>query len=260
MPLIGFRLHIEERTLPFKKTNAARLIYDSLLTQLPEIASLREGEGVILHYAGGQELHANIQHRGEIEELILAFYQSGKEMPREQACYEVQVNHTAKTAQVTPIRQDEEQTLFHRLTRINRHRVQNRELISRSGHSPTNTRLYQKLLHLFPVLETTPPGRFRHPMRRSGKLPDIYILQNDSNEMTLEISSIGTNGIDRMTVALDKTGKTANVTEISGAFGRYPSYLPYPDGKEMTPAERESYSRMLSDCLANLERKSQNVR
>jgi hypothetical protein len=57
--------------------------------------------------------------------------------------------------------------------------------------------------------------------------------------MILEISPTGLAGIECMTVALDKTGKKAGVIAISGAFGHSPAYLPYPDGKEMPPAERE---------------------
>lgn len=235
--------------LVIEGSNAARVLYDRVMTHLPEIASLPEGKGVVLHYANSQELHANCSRRSETEELILAFYHFGSQaVPEEQACYEVQLDHAAKTAHATPLRQEQEQPLLYRLAQLGRHRPQHRERVSPSGHSSANTALYQNLLRLFPNLDAAPLGQ----ARKNRNLPGLCVLHRSDTEMMLEISPTGLKGIERIAVALDKIGKTAGVTEVSGEFGHYPAYLPYPDGKEMTPAERESYTIALSGWLDNL--------
>lgn len=242
--------------MPIKEQNAARILYHRLTAQLLEAASLAEGEGVIRRYTSGQELHLTLQHRGETENLVLAFYHPGAAAAEEQACYEVRVNHAAKTAEIETIREEGEGSFLRRLAQLQRYPVESRELTSRSGHAPANALLYQKMLRLFPEMEAAPAGTICQAPGVIGRdlpRPQLHILQHTAHEMTVEIAPLEVEGIDSMIIAMDKRGQTAGVTEISGAFGRYPAYLPYPDGKEMPPAERETYTRTLSTWLDSLQ-------
>ena len=96
-------------------------------------------------------------------------------------------------------------------------------------------------------LEEARPGRFlnKDEVLQTYKGFDIYLLCNDTEGAVLEISPMEMEGLFTMTVVLVKKRAIAGVIEINGAAGRYPFYLPYPEGKEMTPNEREAYSLML---------------
>lgn len=228
--------------------------YKKITALFPEILTLPVGQGILLRLVDSFELHANLRHRSEDEEVILGFYHTGENTFEELASYEVTLNHPARTARASAIRQKEKQSLRSRFAEIAGLSVQSKTLITRSGSAPINEQLYQAILEIVPHLGRAESGRF---LKKESVLQegfDTYVLCNNPAEAVLEICPIGIDGLSTMTVALDKERKMAGVVEINGAAGRYPFYLPYPEGKEMHPAELEVFSRMLYDRLQNKNR------
>lgn len=223
--------------------------YKKITSLFPEIPTLPDGQGILLRLADKFELHANLQHRGENDEVVLGFYRTGENTFDELASYEIRLNHLAKTAWVSAIRQEEKQSLNSRFAQIAGLPVQSRALISPSGSSPINEQLYSAIQDIAPHFGEAESGAFIEKGSALQRDFDIYVLANGLVEAVLEISLIGIDGLSTMTVALDKKRKTASVVEINGAAGRYPFYLPYPEGKEMPPVERDAFSRMLYDWL-----------
>jgi len=228
--------------------------YKKITTLFPEIPTLPVGQGILLRLTESFELHANLRHRNEDDEVVLGFYRTDENSFEELASYEIMLNHLAKTARVSVVRQDDKQSLRSRFAKIAGLLIQSKTLITRSGSAPINEQLYRAILGIAPYLERAESGGF---LKKESVLQegfDIYVLCNNPAEAVLEISPIGIDGLSTMTVALDKERKTAGVVEIKGAAGRYPFYLPYPEGKEMHPAEREAFSHMLYDRLRNKNR------
>ena len=230
--------------------NTGLELFRKITNVFPQIASLPPaGEGSLLKFNTDSELHLNVTGRANgTSTLLLNFYNS----TGEEACYEVHIDHTRKTVSAETVRAETTQSLFSRLAEVQRAPSKNRTTLSRSGSADINQSLYQNLQILVPNLDEVGIGRVDadKPKTRQGRGGiEIYVLQNNMSDATLEISPVNIDGISRMTVAIDKKNQTAGVVEISGAFGRYPSYLPYPDGKEMLPAEREKYSQLLFDRL-----------
>lgn len=230
--------------------NTGLELFRKITNVFPQIASSPPaGEGSLLKFNTDSEVHLNVTGRENgSTTLLLNFYNS----TGEEACYEINIDHTRKTVSAETVRAETPQSLFSRLAQVERAPSKTRTTLSRSGNANINQSLYQNLQSLIPNLDEVGTGRIEADKRKTrqgrGGI-EIYALQNDLSEATLEISPVNIDGITRMTVAIDKKNQTAGVVEISGAFGRYPAYLPYPDGKEMLPAEREKYSQMLSDWL-----------
>jgi len=223
--------------------------YEKIISLTPEILTLPVGQGVRLRLRDNFELHANLRHQGEDDELILGFYRTGGSAFKELASYEIMLNHLAKIARVSVIRQEGKLSLTKCFAQIAGLPVQSRALIALSGSSPSNEQLYSAIRDIAPRLDEAEFGGLIAKESTLQRGFDIYVLANGLVEAVLEISPIGIDGLSTMTVALDKERKTAGVVEISGAAGRYPFYLPYPDGKEMPPVERDAFSRMLYDWL-----------
>lgn len=223
--------------------------YKKITTLFPEIPTLPVGQGILFRLTDNFELHANLRHRGENDEVILGFYRTGENTFDELAGYEIRLNHPAKTARVSVIRQEGKLNLTKCFAQIAGLPVQSRVFISPSGSSPINEQLYSVIQDIAPHLDKAKSGAFIEKGSAFQQQIDIYVLANGPLEAVLEISPIGIDGLSTMTVALDKERKTAGVVEINGAAGRYPFYLPYPDGKEMPPVERDVFSRMLYDWL-----------
>jgi hypothetical protein len=229
--------------------NVGLQLYRKIAGVFPDVASIPTGEGNLLKFDNDRELHLNVAGvENETSILMLNFFK-GRD---EEACYEIHLDHTRKTASAETVRAETVQPLYSRLVQTERAPSKIRTLLSRSGRADENQTLFRNLQSLILNLDEVGTGKIeidkgKTKQGRGGI--EVYILQNNPAEATLEISPINIDGITRMTVAIDKKTQTAGVVEISGAFGRYPSYLAYPDGKEMLPAEREEYSRLLSDWL-----------
>lgn len=221
--------------------NLGLQLYRKIIGVFPEIVSMHTGEGNLLKFDDTRELHLNVTSSGnEASTLMLNFFNSANE----EACYEIHIDHAQRTASAETVRAETVQPLYSRLAQAERSPSKIRTLLSRSGRAETNQSLFRKLQSLISNLDQVGTGKL-----------EIHILQNDPMETTLEISPINIDDISRMTVSLDKKNQSAGVVEISGSFGRYPAYLPYPDGKEMTPQEREGYSQMLLEYMGKEGRK-----
>lgn len=225
---------------------AASVLYKASLKHFPEAASLPEGEGSLLQFETGAEIHLNVQSQSPGRtQALLAFFSKAKGGLEEDACFEIDFDHAAKTLQTETVRGDAEKPLASRLSAVERSRLQGRSGIARAGSGTSGEQLYARITAFAPEVEGLTPAQ----RGRTGQKPKINIMQNMAAEMSLEFSDIGLKGIHSMEVAVDRVRKTASVTAVSGPFGRYPSYLAYPDGKEMLPHEREKFGQRLMGRL-----------
>ena len=229
---------------------AAGVLYKTALKHFPEAASLPEGEGALLQFETGAEIHLNVQSQSPGRtQALLAFFSKAKGELEEEACFEVNFDHAAKTLQAETVRGDTEKPLASRLSATARSRLQGKSVISRAGSGTSGEQLYAQIFAFAPEVEGLSHDQTSAKRGKAGQKPKINVVQNTAAEMSLEFSDIGLKGFHSMEVAVDKTRKTASVTAVSGSFGRYPSYLAYPDGKEMLPHEREKFSQMLMGRL-----------
>lgn len=231
--------------------NVGLQLYRKIIGVFPQVASLPAEEGNRVKFDKDREVHLNIVNQANESSIILLnFYNCANE----QGCYEIHLDHLKKVATSEMIRAETEQSLYTQIVQIERAPIKIRSILTRTGYADTNQMLFSRLQSLIPNLETAGTGKTdfnRGKTKSSRSIQEIYILQNDLTEAMLEISPINIDGISKMTIALDKKKRTAGVVEISGIFGRYPSYLPYPDGKEMMPQEREKYSQILLNYFDN---------
>lgn len=235
--------------------NLGLQLYRKIIGVFPLAISLQPDEGNLIQFSRDLEAHLNVVDQGSTASTILLNFYRGS---TEEGCYEVRLDHVQKIATSETIRAATEQTLYSRIAQVERAPVKIRSLLSRAGQGDINQALFNHLQNLIPNLETASAGKtapYQGKPKRGTDGVDICILQNDSNAAMLEVSPININGITQMTIAIDKNKHTAGVVEISGSFGRYPAYLPYPDGKEMTPQEREGYSQMLLEYMGKEGRK-----
>lgn len=240
--------------MPTTGKMAAGVLYKAALKHFPEAASLPEGEGLLLQFETGAEIHLNVQSQSPGRtNALLAFFSKAKDGLEEEACFEVDFDHAAKNLQAETIRGDAEKPLASRLSAVATSRLQGKSMISRAGNGASGEQLYAKILAFAPEIEGPSTGQTSARRGRAGQKPKISVMQNTAEEMSLEFSDIGLKGFHNMEVAVDKFRKTASVTAVSGSFGRYPSYLAYPDGKEMLPHEREKFGQMLLGRLGAVQ-------
>lgn len=232
---------------------AAGILYGSLLKQFPEAHFLPEGEGIMLKFQDGSETHLNVQSQsGGQTKAVLSFFSKAKGSLNEEACYGVEIDRSEKTLQAKAIREETETPLSRRLSGRGKPQLQQRVRIAPSGGGETAELLYAQILAFAPELgnETL---KLSARQGRGAKAPRISVLSNLGGEMGIEFSNLGLEGFYGMDVSLDKTRKTASVAAVSGAFGRIPSYLAYPDGKEMPPHEREKFGLILLERLGAVQ-------
>jgi hypothetical protein len=233
-----------------KRKTGTQILYDKLLELFPSVADLKLGEGMLLKLSNRKEVHLNRQ----AESAILAFYRKQGKNLAEEVSYEIQLDHVNKQLQAEVIRHEDEKSLFSRLSLASRTGLKTREGVSMSGEGEISKALYRQICVVMPVFDEATVGN-EYPAvtfkSRRQEPPKMYVMNKSELNATVEFSGIGVDGIGKMTVCLDMEKNTASVIAISGAFGRYPSYLPYPDGKEMMPHERGKYSRMLNAWLKN---------
>lgn len=233
---------------------AAGVLYKTALKHFPEAASLPEGEGSLLQFETGAEIHLNVQSRSPGRtQALLAFFSKAKGELEEEACFDLDFDHAEKTLRAETIRGNAEKPLISRLSAVEGSRLQGKSMISRAGNGASGEQLYAKILAFAPEIEGSSTGQISARRGSTGQKPKISVMQNTAGEMSLEFSGIGLKGFHSMEVAVDRVRKTASVTAVSGSFGRYPSYLAYPDGKEMLPHEREKFSQMLMGRLGAVQ-------
>ncbi|MCA0235849.1 MAG: hypothetical protein LCH81_05665 [Bacteroidetes bacterium] len=239
--------------MPAAGKKSAEVLYHMLLKHFPETPSLSENEGVVLKFSDDRELHLNLtQNSSNSTGVILLNFYTGQE---EDACYEISLDHSRRTAAAEIVRIENNQPLYSRLVQFGRFPLKSRSLLSPSGKEEINRLLFGSILRMLPDLNLMNPPKKAPPRFRKKGL-EIDILQNTDVEATLAISPINIDGILEMTVLMDKKSQTAAVRQISGSFGRYPSYLPYPDGKEMLPHEREEFGQILLEKMIDLQGKN----
>ena len=229
---------------------AAGIVYQAILKLFPETPSLQAGEGVLLKFEKGAEIHLNVQGQEQKHtQAVVAFYSLQDTAIEEDACFEVGFDHTAKTVQAETIRAEGEQPLAGILSGFKRLQMQGRDRISSSGSGAVSKQLYSQILAFLPAMEEGETSQPHASQIRAGRKPKINILSNTAETMSLEVSNLGLKGFYSMDVDINKSQQTASVIAVSGPSGRYPAYLPYPDGKEMMPHEREKFSQILLEKL-----------
>lgn len=132
--------------------------YKKITSLLPEIPALPVGQGILLRLADNFELHANLRHRHENDEVVLGFYRTGENTFEVLGTYEIMLNHTAKTARVSVIRQEGTQSLAKYFAQIVGFPVQSRALIAHAGSSPINEQLYSAIRSIAPHLDEAESG------------------------------------------------------------------------------------------------------
>lgn len=233
---------------------AAGIVYQAILKLFPETPSLQEGEGVLLKFEKGAEIHLNVQgQEPKHTQAVLAFYSLKSTAIEEDACFELGFDYTAKTVQAEIIRAEGEQPLAGILSGFKRLQMQGRDRISSAGSGVVSKMLYNKILAFLPAIEEGKTSQPHASQVRAGRKLKINILSDTKETMSLEVSNLGLKGFYSMDVDINKSQQTASVTAVSGASGRYPAYLPYPDGKEMMPHEREKFSQILLENLVSLQ-------
>lgn len=236
---------------------AAGIVYQAILNLFPETPSLQAGEGVLLKFEKGAEMHLNVQgQEPKHTQAVLAFYSLKSTAIEEDACFEIGFDHTSKTVQAETIRAEGEQPLAGILSGFKRLQMQGRDRISSAGSGVVSKNLYSQILAFLPAMEEGETSQPHASQIRAGRKPKISILSNTEETMSLEISNFGLKDYYSMDVDINKLHQTASVTAVCGAFGKYPAYLPYPDGKEMLPHEREEFSQILLEKLVKGHLKS----